>query len=132
MAGIGGATTGRPGVAGARGGAGAEGAGASVAGAAPGPGAGEAVAPGADGAAGPGGENEPGLSSDAVDFVPAGSRSQVTTPALTTITAPATQSQSRRRIGGRTGTGWRWIVASVGTFAASCRFCSAFLRASRI
>lgn len=134
MAGAGGAATGRPGVAEAWGGVtGAEGAGASaVGGAALGPGAGEAVAPGADGAAVPGVENEPGLSSDAVDLVPAGSRSHVTMPAFTTITAPATQGQSRRRIGGRTATGWRWIVASVGTFAASCRFCSAFLRASRI
>jgi hypothetical protein len=77
-------------------------------------------------------ENEPGLSSDAVDLVPAGSRSHVATPAFTTITAPATHGHSRMRIGGRTATGGRWIVASVGTFAASCRFCSAFLRASRI
>jgi hypothetical protein len=123
VAAIGGATTGRLDV------AGAEGAGASVAGPVPG----AAVAPGADGGAEPGGENEPGLSSDAVGFVPAGSKSQVTAAALTTTTAPAThQSQSRRRIGGRAATGWRWIVASVGTFGARCRFCSAFLRASRI
>jgi hypothetical protein len=103
-----------------------------VSGAARGPGAGEAVAPGADGAAVPGVENEPGLSSDAMDLVPDGSKSHVTIPAFTTITAPATHGHSRMRIGGRTGTGWRWTVASVGTFAASCRFCSAFLRASRI
>jgi hypothetical protein len=80
----------------------------------------------------PGVENEPGLSSDAVDVVPAGSRSHVATPAFTTITAPATHGHSRMRIGGRIAAGWRWIVLRVGTFAASCRFCSAFLRASRI
>jgi hypothetical protein len=80
----------------------------------------------------PGVENELGLSSDAVDLVPDGSRNHVTTTAFTTITAPATHGHSRMRIGGRTAAGRRWIVASVGTFAASCRFCSAFLRASRI
>ena len=90
------------------------------------------MAPGAGGAAVPGVENEPGRSSDAVDVVPDGSRSHVTMPAFTTITAPTTHGHSRMRIGGRTAEGWRWTVASVGTFAASCRFCSAFLRASRI
>ena len=130
---IGGVATGRPGVGGAGGAAGAEGTGASAAsGAARRLGAGDVVAPGADGPAVPGVENDPGLSTDAVDFVPAGSRSHVAMPAFATITAPATQGHSRMRIGGRTATGGRWSVASVGTFAASCRFCSAFLRASRI
>jgi hypothetical protein len=104
----------------------------AVGGAAAGTGAGGAATVGADGAAEPGVENVPGLSSNAVDRVPAGSKSHVTKAAFTTMTAPATQGHSRRRIGGRTAAGWRWIVASVGTFAASCRFCSAFRRASRI
>jgi hypothetical protein len=100
---------GGPGVVGAWGGAtGAEGAGAMVVGgAATGPGAGGSATPGAGGAAVPGVENEPGLSSKAVDRVPAGRKSHVRKAAFTTITAPATQGQSRRRIGGWTATGWR-------------------------
>jgi hypothetical protein len=61
-----------------------------------------------------------------------GNSSHVAKPAFATITAPAIHGQRRSRIGGRTTTGWRWTVVSVGTLAASWRFCSAFLKASRM
>jgi fructose-1-phosphate kinase PfkB-like protein len=73
-----------------------------------------------------------GPSTGAVVVVPTGRRSQVTMPAFATMTAPATHGQSLTCVGDRDVAGFLWTVASVGTFAESWRFCSAFLSASRM